>query len=67
MQALESLQRALEGLKDVTLPLSELADLLAQLLENETIRPKKSREHGIAVIIMKMQWAWNLIGLVFVA
>ena len=49
-QALESLQRALEGLKDVILPLSELVDLLAQLLENETIRPKKSREHGIAVM-----------------
>ena len=49
-QALESLQGALEGLKEVTLPLPELVDLLAQLLENETIRPKESHEQGIAVM-----------------
>lgn len=49
-KALESLKGALEELKEVALPLPQLVDLLAQLLENETIRPKESREQGIAVM-----------------
>ncbi len=49
-KALESLRGVLEGLKEVSLPLSELIDLLAHLLENETIRPEESREQGIAVM-----------------
>ena len=49
-KALELLQGVLEGLKEVFLPLPELVDLLANLLENETIRPKESREQGIAVM-----------------
>lgn len=50
VKAMESLRGVLEGLKEVSLPLSELIDLLAHLLENETIRPEESREHGIAVM-----------------
>jgi RecB family exonuclease len=49
-RAVEVLTGVLEALDGVVLPLGEMVDMLAQLLENETILPEQSREHGVAVI-----------------
>ena len=49
-RSVEVLTGVLEALEEVVLPLGEMVDLLAQLLENETVLPEQNREHGVAVI-----------------
>jgi len=49
-ESLKIVQRALEGFGEQKLPLHELIDLLEELLENETIRPRDSHEQGVWIL-----------------
>jgi RecB family exonuclease len=50
MEALRAIAAALEGLGEQALPLGELIDLLEELLENATVRPKDSHEQGVWIL-----------------
>lgn len=48
--ALRVMSAALEQIGNQTLPLRELVDLLEELLENETVRPRESHEQGVWIL-----------------
>ncbi|MEI6892049.1 MAG: PD-(D/E)XK nuclease family protein [Pontiella sp.] len=48
--ALKVVQALLERVGDEVLPLNELVDLLEELLENETVRPRDNHEQGVWII-----------------
>lgn len=49
-EALGRVKTVLERLGRRTLPLAELMDLLEELLENETVKPRNSHEQGVWVL-----------------
>jgi hypothetical protein len=49
-EALSTLGAALERLGNHVLPLRDLVDLLQELLENETIKPRDSHEQGVWIL-----------------
>ena len=49
-EALTAVSSALEGFGDQPLPLHELIDLLEELLEDATVRPRESHEQGVWVL-----------------
>jgi hypothetical protein len=49
-QALAVVRTVLERLETQVLPLQELVDLLEELLENETVRPRDSHEQGVWIL-----------------
>ncbi|MDF7824939.1 PD-(D/E)XK nuclease family protein [Pontiellaceae bacterium B12227] len=48
--ALKVVQTVLERVGDDVLPLNEMVDLLEELLENETVRPRDSHEQGVWIL-----------------
>ena len=48
--ALKVVETLLERVGDDVLPLNEMVDLLEELLENETVRPRDSHEQGVWII-----------------
>lgn len=49
-EALKTVQHALEELGNHEMPLRELVDLIEELLENETIKPRDSHEQGVWIL-----------------
>ncbi len=49
-EALNAVAAALEGFGHQVLPLSELVDLIEELLENATVKPRDSHEQGVWVL-----------------
>ncbi|MBN2703644.1 MAG: PD-(D/E)XK nuclease family protein [Pontiellaceae bacterium] len=49
-EALNAVAAALEGFGHQVLPLSELIDLIEELLENATVKPRDSHEQGVWVL-----------------
>ncbi|WP_372793987.1 PD-(D/E)XK nuclease family protein [Pontiella sp.] len=49
-EALKRVEQVLEKLGERGLPLAELVDLLEELLENETVKPRSSREQGVWIL-----------------
>jgi RecB family exonuclease len=49
-EALKAVEAELERIGDQTLPLGEFIDLLEELLENTTVRPRDSHEQGVWII-----------------
>jgi hypothetical protein len=49
-EALVAVANALEGFGEQAMPLRELIDLLEELLENATVRPRDSHEQGVWVL-----------------
>ncbi|HEY5621000.1 MAG TPA: hypothetical protein VIR77_00215, partial [Pontiella sp.] len=49
-EALKAVASALENLGPQPMPLNELIGLLEELLENTTLRPRESHEHGVWIL-----------------
>jgi len=49
-EALKAVAEALEGFGEQKMPLHDLIDLLEELLENATVRPRESHEQGVWIL-----------------
>ncbi|MEN8254667.1 MAG: PD-(D/E)XK nuclease family protein, partial [Verrucomicrobiota bacterium] len=49
-EALKAVAEALEGFGEQKMPLHDLVDLLEELLENSTVRPRDSHEQGVWIL-----------------
>ncbi len=49
-EAIKQVKAALEGLGDISIAAPALVDMLEELLQDSTVRPRESHEHGVYVI-----------------